>query len=183
MSEREEMSDPSLTVATETITPGRYHLDPSRSRVLYSGKHMFGLGTVHATFTIRDGELRVDEELTASEVSVTVAAASFSSNSARRDKDVRSAGLLHADKYPDITFTSHGLRTAPDGWLMAGTVTAHGHSAPADVRIHRVSREGADIRIQGRVEHLDRTAFGITGSRGIVGRYLDLGLDVFATRA
>ena len=64
----------------------------------YSGKHMFGLGTVHATFTVREGELRVGEPWTTSRVTVTVDAASFSSNSARRDKDVRSAGLLDVNR-------------------------------------------------------------------------------------
>lgn len=29
--------------------------------IRYSGKHMFGLGTVHATFNIRDGELYVGD--------------------------------------------------------------------------------------------------------------------------
>ena len=32
-------------------------------------------------------------------------------------------------------------------------------------------------------QHLDRYAFGITNGRGMVGRYLDLDLDVSATPA
>ena len=40
---------------------GTYHLDPHRSRVRYTGKHMLGLGTVHATFSVRAGELRIGE--------------------------------------------------------------------------------------------------------------------------
>jgi len=84
----------SSTSSTGPIVLGTYRLDPSKSRVRYSGKHMFGMGTVHATFTVEGGELRVCEPLATSSVIVTVDAASFSSNSARRDKDVRSASLL-----------------------------------------------------------------------------------------
>jgi hypothetical protein len=66
---------------------------------------------------------------------------------------------------------------------VAGTVTAHGHTVDVDVRIDRIAQEGTGIRLHGQAEHLDRTAFGITGSRGMVGRYLDLELDAFATTA
>lgn len=36
------------------------------------------------------------------------------------------------------------------------------------------------LRMHGRAEHPDRTAFGITGSRGFADRYLDIDLDVVA---
>ena len=170
----------SSTSSTGEIVPGTYRLDPSKSRVRYSGKHMFGMGTVHATFTVEGGELRVCEPLATSSVIVTVDAASFSSNSARRDKDVRSASLLDVATYPAITFASERLHQNGNTLLVTGTVTAHGHSVGVDVLIDHLTHEGTGIRLHGRAEHLDRTAFGITGSRGMVGRYLDLDLDAFA---
>jgi polyisoprenoid-binding protein YceI len=175
------MTDPSTAPSIEDLSPGRYLLDPTKSQVHYSGKHMFGMGTVHAVFTIGEGELRIGEPMATSSATVTVAAGSFNSNNARRDKDVRSAGLLDVERYPAIIFASNGLRATRDGWLVTGTVTARGHTVPVDVRIDRVTHEGAGIRVQGRADRLDRTAFGITGSRGMVGRYLDLELDAFAT--
>jgi polyisoprenoid-binding protein YceI len=171
------------TSTTGELAQGMYRLDPTKSQVHYTGKHLFGMGTVHATLSIRAGELHVCEPLAASTVTVTVDAASFSSANTKRDKDVRSAGLLDVATYPDITFTSDSLRQTGDGLLVAGTVTAHGHTVGVDVRIDRVTPEGAGIRLHGRAEHLDRTAFGITGSRGMVGRYLDLELDAFAVAA
>jgi polyisoprenoid-binding protein YceI len=169
------------TAAIAGLTPGTYRIDPTQSQVHYSGKHMFGMGTVRATFSIAGGELRVGDTLASSRTVVTVDATSFSSNNARRDNDVRSAGLLDVDRYPTITFESDSLRQAEDGWVAPGSVTAHGHTVPVDVRIDRATGEGAGIRLHGRAERLDRTAFGITGSRGMVGRYLNLELDVFAT--
>lgn len=173
----------SSTASTAVLLPGAYRLDPTKSQVRYKGKHMFGMGTVHATFAIQGGELRIGEPLTTSSVIVTVDAASFSSNSVRRDKDVRSAGLLDVARYPAITFASESLHQDGDTLLVAGTVTAHGHTVGVDVLIDHLTHEGKGIRFHGRAEHLDRTAFGITGSRGMVGRYLDLDLDAFATTA
>jgi polyisoprenoid-binding protein YceI len=171
------------TAPTGDLVQGTYRLDPTKSQVHYTGKHLFGMGTVHATLSIRAGELRVCEPLAASTVTVTVDAASFSSANTKRDKDVRSAGLLDVANYPDITFASDSLLQTGDGLLVTGTVTAHGQTIGVDVRIDRVTPEGAGIRLHGRAEHLDRTAFGITGSRGMVGRYLDLELDAFAVAA
>lgn len=172
-------SDASMTVPAQ----GTYRLDPTKSQVRYSGKHMFGMGTVHATFAIQGGELHIREPLETSSATVTVDAASFSSNSARRDRDVRSAGLLDVATYPTITFASDGLQQNGDTLLVTGTVTAHGRTVGVDVRIDRLTSEDTGIRLHGRAEHLDRTAFAITGARGMVGRYLDLELDAFATPA
>ena len=50
----------SSTASIEAPTPGTYRIDPTKSQVLYSGKHMFGLGTVHATLiTLEGGELQI----------------------------------------------------------------------------------------------------------------------------
>lgn len=168
---------------TAVLAPGGYRLDPDRSQVHYSGKHMFGMGTVHATFAVQGGELRISEPLENSSVTVAVDAASFKSNSAKRDKDVCSAGLLDVARYPAIAFTSDTVQQDGETLLVTGTVTAHGHTAGVDVRIDRLTNEGSGIRLHGRAEHLDRTAFGITGSRGMVGRYLDLELDAYAITA
>lgn len=177
------MLDPHLD-STHTVAPGRYLIDPDRSRVRYSGKHMFGLGTVHATFSIREGGLSIGDAVGALRTMVTVDAASFCSDSTKRDRDVRSAGLLDVEHYPDITFASeHAQETPGEGWLVPGTVTAHGRSVPVDVQVDRVTADGPEVLVHGWVRNLDRTSFGITGSRGMVGRHLDLELDVVATPA
>lgn len=169
--------------SVEVPTPGAYRIDPQRSKVSYSGRHMFGLGVVHATFTINAGELQVADPPTASTVGASVDAGSFRSGNPRRDKDVRAAKLLDVATYTDITFASAGLREDGDRWLLTGTVTAHGSSVPVEVMIDRVTREDGGIRVHARAEHLDRYAFGVTKAKGMVGRHLDLEFDVFAVPA
>ncbi|MCW2615097.1 MAG: hypothetical protein JWN08_2091 [Frankiales bacterium] len=171
--------DPSPVAAP---APATYRIDPARSSVGYSGKHMFGLGTVHATFTVTDGELSVTDPPEGSTARVTIDAASFRSGVAKRDRDVRSAGLLDVEHFPTITFRSDGLRQEAGAWRLGGQVVAHGTASPVEVVVDRVEQEADGLHLHGRAEHVDRHAFGVTGSRGLVGRYLDLDLDVRAVR-
>ena len=171
--------------ATSVQAPpaGTYRIDPQRSQVAYTGHHMFGLGVVHATFAISSGQIQVADPLTGSRVVVTVEAGSFRSSSAKRDKDVRSASLLDVAAHPDITFCSEALRRDGDTWRVSGIVTAHGKAVPVEVIIDHVMPETGGVRVHGRADHLDRYAFGVTNGKGMVGRYLDLDLEVFAVSA
>jgi polyisoprenoid-binding protein YceI len=172
--------------STRTIhlpATGTYRVQPEQSVVSYSGRHMFGLGTVHATFTVTSGELGVGDPATTSTVAVVIDAASFHSNSAKRDKDVTGRSLLNVETYPDIRFVSSGLREHDGTWIVSGGVTAHGNSVPVEVVVDDVHPEGDGLRLHAHAERLDRHAFGITGSKGMVGRYLDLDLDIFASKA
>jgi polyisoprenoid-binding protein YceI len=165
-------------------TTGAYRVDPQASTVSYTGRHLFGLGTVHAGFTVTAGEVQVRDPVVDSTVVLEVDPASFSSGNAKRDRDVVAAGLLDAAAYPQIRFTSTGLRQQDAGsWVLSGTVTAHGTTVPVDVVIDRLTLEDGGMRVHARAEHLDRYAFGITGSKGMVGRHLDLEFDVLARRA
>jgi polyisoprenoid-binding protein YceI len=143
---------------------------------------MFGLGTVHATFAITSGEVQVRDPVADSTVEVSMDPASFSSGNAKRDRDVVAAALLDCATHPEISFVSRELRKDADHWVLSGTVTAHGTAVPVDVVIDRMTPEGDGMRVLARADHLDRQAFGITGSRGFVGRYLDLDFDVLADR-
>ena len=150
--------------------------------VCYRGRHMFGLGVVNATFRINSGEILVADQTTSSTVTVTVSidADSFASRNMRRDSVVRSAALLDTAAYPDIKFSSHSLRSDADGWLLSGDATAHGTSVPTEVVIVKVTHEPDGIRVHAYVQRMDRYAFGVTRSKGFVGRYLHLTFDIFA---
>jgi polyisoprenoid-binding protein YceI len=177
------METPTSTTAVAVPAAGTYAIDPARSKVEYTGRHMFGLGVVHAAFSIVSGELTVTDPPVGSRVEVLMDASSFTSNNAKRDKDVRSAPLLDVAAYPDITFESEGLRQKGDHWQLSGTVTAHGRAVPVEVMIDQLILEGGGVRVHARAAHLDRQSFGITGSKGMVGRYLDLDLDAYAVPA
>jgi len=169
-------------IRVETLLPpaGTYRIHPGKSAVTYTGRHMFGMGKVLATFRINSGQFQVADPTIASTVTVSIDANSFTSGNAKRDKDVRSAALLNTAAYPAITFASSNLRWDRDHWLLSCAVTAHEVTVPVEVIIDRVTPEPHGIRVQAIAKHIDRYAFGVTGSKGMVGRHLDLNLDVYA---
>src|SRR3712207_3573519 len=162
--------DHQSTIPPLELHAGLYRIDPARSKVHYAGKHMFGLGTVHAEFTVTTGEIRIAEFLPDSQVRAIIDAASFTTNIARRDRDVKSAALLDVATYPEIEFTSTAVRRTGDDIRVQGSVTAHGTAVPVEVTVTSIDTDAGAIQVRARASHLDRYAFGITGSKGMVGR-------------
>ena len=115
--------------------PGTYTLDPERTTIRADAKAMFGLLTVHGTFRLQSGQVSIAADPGASSVQASIAAGSYASGNTRRDADVVSANLLDAKAFPEITFTGQGARRDGDGWVLPGSVTAHGTSVPAEVRL------------------------------------------------
>ncbi len=77
---------------------------------------------------------------------MVIAADSFFSGNALRDKDVISGELLDASTYPTITFTSTRIRPAGDGWVVSGSITARGTASDAEMRVREARTDGSAIR-------------------------------------
>lgn len=159
--------------------PGTYQVDPVRSSVRYSGRHMFGLGGVKATFAVASGVIEVAEPTSASQVRLSVDPATFTSDNPRRDTHVKSKALLDVEQYPEISFRSTAVRAEGDQWRVIGDVTAHGSTQPVEITVDRVTASGTDVTVHA-VAKLDRYAFGVTGVKGMAGRHLTLEFDLLA---
>ncbi|MBT2536909.1 YceI family protein [Arthrobacter sp. ISL-69] len=172
--------------ATKTLslpTAGTYRIDGVRSRVTYTSRHMFGLGKVRAEFSTASGLLEIAESLSECRVLATIDAASFKSDNAKRDRDVKGPGLLDVAQFPRIEFTSTEVREDGRGAVLIGLVAMHGVDAAVEVVVSSWEVQAPDqIHVLARADHLDRCSFGITGARGWVGRYFDLALDISAAR-
>jgi polyisoprenoid-binding protein YceI len=151
----EHASDP---FPADAPPPGTYALDPERTTIRADVKAMFGLITVHGTFRLQEGQVSIAADPGASSVRVSIEAGSFASGNATRDADVVSAKLL------------------------TGSVTAHGTAAPAEVRIGDARLEAGDARFRATAR-LDRTSFGVTKKKGMVGRTVDLVIEAVAQPA
>jgi len=162
--------------------PGAYTLDPERTTIRADVKAMFGLLTVHGTFRLRAGQVSIAADPGASSVQASIEAGSFASGNTTRDADVTSASLLDAKAYPEITFTGQGARRDGDGWVVPGSVTAHGTAVPAEVRLSDAQLEGGAARFRATAR-LDRTSFGVTKKKGMVGRTVDLVIEAVAQPA
>jgi polyisoprenoid-binding protein YceI len=170
------------TFPADAPPPGAYTLDPEQTTIRTDVKAMFGLLTVHGTFRLRSGQVSIAADPAASSVQASIEAGSFASGNATRDADVVSASLLDAKAYPEITFTGQGPRPDGDGWAMPGSVTAHGTAVPTEVRLSDVRQEAGGARFRVTAT-LDRTSFGVTKKKGMVGRRVDLVIEAVARPA
>jgi len=169
--------------------PGTYTLDAERTVIRCDCKALMGLMTVHGTFTLNAGRITIAADPTASTIDVSIAAGSFASGLGVRDADVIGPTLLDAKTYPEILFASvdagtgaGAIRPDGDGWVLTGSVTAHGTTQPAEVRIGDVTFEGGAARFHATAI-LDRFGFGITSKKRRVGRTVTLTIDATAVPA
>ena len=172
----------SITPAAALPPPGQYRIDAARSTVRTDVRAMFGLITVHGTFRLRGGEVRVGPGPAECRVRASIDAGSFASGLGARDKDVVSATLLDAAAYPEITFAADQAQPGDSGWLVAGKVTAHGRSIPVELQVSEARLEDGTARFHA-VARMDRTAFGITRKKGLVGRAVRLTIDATCSPA
>ncbi len=161
---------------------GKYRLDPQASSIGFATRHMFGLGKVTGTFRLISGEITIADPVTASTASAVIDASSFQTNSAARDKDVKSANFLHAGEHPQITFTSTELARDGEGWLLRGQITVRGKSTPAELVVTEARTDADDLFVKATTR-VDRYAHGLTKKKGLADRYLDLTITARATRS
>ncbi|MBV9449066.1 MAG: YceI family protein [Streptosporangiaceae bacterium] len=166
-----------MTIGTLPAT-GIYTLDPERTTIRCDCKALMGLLTVHGTFRLNAGQVRISEDLAECSVQASIAAGSYASGNGTRDADVLSAKLLDAESYPEITFTGTGARPGDEGagWAVTGSVTAHGTTRPVEVRVTEVWLEDSTARFRATAT-LDRLSFGITKMKLRVGQTVDLAID------
>jgi polyisoprenoid-binding protein YceI len=156
---------------------GTYLIDTARSVVRFWTRHLFGLAPVRGRLAFAAGSVQVTEPLTASRLTAEIDAASFRSGNPARDSSVRSARLLDAGRFPVLAFTADRL----DGQSLAGPLTVRDVSRPVTWSAGLTEIEPGSFTARARAR-IDRAEFGITGYRGLAGRYLDITVEVRCVR-
>jgi polyisoprenoid-binding protein YceI len=183
-----ETQQPLANGATAIPPAGRYRIDPKRSTITITTRHLFGLGPVRATLALRDGRIQVNDPPAGSTVRASAAAVSFSSGNDARDAAVLSPRLLDAATYPSLIFTSTALEheSAADAadneegrWLLRGELEVRGVGRLVEAAIAAVSANGGTLHATARLR-VDRYDFGITAYRGLAARWLTVDLDIIA---
>lgn len=112
---------PSFATAQPSAQQITLNVDPAQSQVHYTVDST--LHTVHGTFTLKDGTVRIDPASGKAEGQVTVYATSGDSGNKARDERMHKE-ILETPKYPDAIFRPTQIE---------GTVTLSGAS---DVKLH-----------------------------------------------
>ena len=170
-----------MTTAVQLPVAGAYRIDAAATRISFTTKHMFGLGTVRGTFAPHEGHIDVADPVGGSAVRATVAAASVDTGNASRDRMVRSATYLDAERHPYFTFVSTGAEQVGGHWVLHGTLTVRDVSRPIDLHLEGARSEGSRLWVVATTV-VDRYEFGITAMRGMTGRRLSLRLEVVAEK-
>jgi polyisoprenoid-binding protein YceI len=173
----------SASTIDTTLAPavGHYRIDPVRTTVRFSTRHLFGLGTVSGTVKLREADFSVTEPLSAT-VHAVLDAASFDTGNARRDTDVRSAKYLDVTAYPDITFDSEPVGLQEGKWVAVGTVTAHGVAAPVDLTLEELHHCDDGKLILRASAKVDRYAHRVTAGKGLAARWLAIEVTAIARK-
>ncbi|UJR61376.1 YceI family protein [Dickeya zeae] len=122
----------SLFSWTSPASAADYQIDKKEQHafIQFRIQHL-GYSWIYGSFKDFDGTFTFDENNPAADkVNVTVNTNSVDTNQAERDKHIRSAELLNADKYPQSTFVSTGVQK--DGGILkiTGNLTLHGVTKP-----------------------------------------------------
>jgi polyisoprenoid-binding protein YceI len=162
--------------------PGRYRVDVTRTTIAVATKHIFGLGNVRATFALTGAEIVLAERVEESRVEASAAAASFTSANSGRDKRVSSKAFLNVDANPEITFTSRAVVRTGDSWTVPGALTVRGVSADLELTVTDLHEVPGGLALVA-TGSIDRYAHGITGAKGLAGRYLEVTISAVASIA
>jgi polyisoprenoid-binding protein YceI len=112
-----------------------------------------------------------------STVDMTVNVASLDTSNGGRDNVLRSADFFDVQRYPTMRFVSHRVQPRQDKTLgVSGDLTIHGVTKPIDivVTVNGVNEVAHVGRVAGfeTTFHIDRTAFGVNGSKWSGGKLL-----------
>lgn len=104
-----------------------WQVDPAHTNSQFAVKHL-GVSTVRGAFTKTTGQIQLDEnDITKSQVEITVDTTTVDTRNETRDKDVKSPNFLDVAVYPTMTFKSRRITSAGNGkWKLTGDLTLHG---------------------------------------------------------
>jgi polyisoprenoid-binding protein YceI len=110
---------------TQEIT--RWTLDPSRSAVNFSVKHLM-LSKVHGSFKKFSGVLSYHPERPAeSSVEAVVEISSIDTRDEKRDEYLRTSDFFEITRFPTMSYRANGIRLAGKGeFEIQGELTLHG---------------------------------------------------------
>ena len=175
------------TIPAGTELTGDYVLDTTRTRLAFVGRSLLFV-KVRGHFEEFEGSAHLDgDDPSRSGARLTIRAHSIQTHHQKRDDHLRSGDFLAADDHPVITFASTGVqRVSETDFAVTGDLTVRDVTRPVTVRLRLTGAEsdrpgGYRVGFTGRAT-IDRTEWGITWGRGMVGRKVTLEFEVAARR-
>jgi polyisoprenoid-binding protein YceI len=171
-----------LMASVATAAPETFKFDKAHSHIGFRIRHF--VSKVEGRFKEYDGVITLDRQNpAASNVELTIQAASIDTGNEGRDKDLRSPNFFDVEKYPTITFKS--TKVIPKGndtYDVTGDFTMHGVTKTITVPVRHGgfarAGKGEKAGFENTTLLLNRKDFGITWNRAADQGGFMLGDDV-----
>ncbi len=117
---------------------GTWKVDAPRSWIGFSARH-FLVNRVHGRFTSVRGTVVVADSPGECGASGTIDAASIETGDEVRDKHLRSANFLDAERWPLLHFQSTAVELTQAGYSVTGDLTIRELTHPVKLHVHDLS--------------------------------------------
>lgn len=128
------MTDSTATLDIPGYKAGTWLLDASHSEVGFSVRHMM-ISKVRGHFNVKEATLVAPENPLEATLEAKVDAASLDTKDEGRDGHLRSADFFDVETYPEITFTSTGVRVEGGDFLVDGDLTIKDVTKPVTFEV------------------------------------------------
>lgn len=149
----------------------------------------FLLWKLRGQFVEVEGAVELDEDVLAdSSVQATIKSGSIETRNARRDQHLRQHSFLDADRFPNITFRSSRVGPGRDRDMLSitGELTIKDASREVTLDVTEIDRsrspQGEEVIYYVATTKLNRADLGIGGWFGLIGRKLNVVINVQAFR-
>jgi polyisoprenoid-binding protein YceI len=122
------------------IPPGRWAVDPTRSKVTFVAKHLL-VSKVTGTFTRVAGTIRIGEDVATSSVTAMADTASLTTGDDARDEHLRSPDFFDVEQWPTMTVVGSGLRSKGGRHVLEATLTIREISHPVSFTVTATNLE------------------------------------------
>jgi polyisoprenoid-binding protein YceI len=145
---------------------GTYQLDAAHKRVGFVVRHLM-VSKVRGNFAEADATITIAEDPLQSSVTASIVTASVQTGNVDRDNHLRTGDFFEAEKYPEITFRSTGIKShAGAEFVLDGELTIKDVTKPVELV---VEFEGATTSPYGQqvfgfsaTTEIDREDWGLT---------------------
>jgi len=158
-----------------------YAVDPNHTQATFTVTHL-AISRVSGKVPVTGGTVAVGANGLPTAISVTFSAKDIDTQSADRDRDLRSADWFDTDKYPTMTFVSKSVSGTPQSFTVQGDLTMHGVTKPVTLSAKEIGKM-TDARNRTHVGYnatatLDRREWGLNWGKTTPGGSLIAGNDV-----
>jgi polyisoprenoid-binding protein YceI len=149
----------------QAAAPARWSADTGRTSVDFAVKTFWGLLAVRGHFDRFSGSYEVGPD--GGRIELTIDAGSVDTGNAKRDEHLRSTDFFAIDEFPQVRFTSTGVRESGDGTLrVAGDLHAAGKAVAIELDATVAQLDDGRLEIEATTT-VDQRLLGM--SSGLLG--------------